>query len=276
MTKEVEALVEYQATIGEANPGSYQPVRFSRIKYKKCAYTHIDIRRYRRGYDAEGEEAFYPTKTGFRFLESEFRRVVKEYTLTPETYLHPQIAKRCLPMLKTGPLESAVIEAFKLVEICVRNRSGAPGDEVGVRLLRRAFNPNTGPLTDLDLPMAEREAFANYLVGAYGFYRNPCSHRDVGVDFLSAFVRIVVASDLLWAVERAPLKPDVRRPERRPPDCEAGLCSSPCASSVAVGSPRKSANLRCSTPAQVSRSFQSPLKCRTVGGPSHLCRLLIA
>jgi hypothetical protein len=30
-----------------------------------------------------------------------------------------------------------------------------------------------------------------------------CSHRDVDMDFLSAFERIVVASDLLKIVERA-------------------------------------------------------------------------
>jgi uncharacterized protein (TIGR02391 family) len=207
MTKEVEALVEYQETIGEAKPGSFQPVRFSRVKYKKCSYTHIDIRRYQRGYDDEDEEVYYPTKTGFRFPESEFRRVIKDYTLTPETYLHPRIAQRCFPLLKAGALESAVIEAFKFVEVRVRERIGAPGDEVGLRLLRRAFNPNNGPLTDYGLPLAEREAFANYAAGAYGYYKNPCSHRDVDIDFMSAFVRIVVASDLLWAVERAEVKP---------------------------------------------------------------------
>jgi len=207
MSKEVEALVEYQHTFGEAKPGSYQPIRFSRIKYKKCPFTHIDIRRYQRGYDEDGDEAFFPTKTGFRFPESEFRRVVSDYTLTPETYLHPRVAKRCLPLLKEATLQSAVVEAFKLVEVSVRKRIGASGDEVGLRLLRRAFNPTDGPLTDYGLPAAEREAFANYIAGAYGYYRNPCSHRDVAVDYLSAFVRIVVASDLLWAVERAPLKP---------------------------------------------------------------------
>jgi hypothetical protein len=56
-----------------------------------------------------------------------------------------------------------------------------------------------------ELPKAEREAFCNYIAGAFGFYKNPCSHRDIELDFISAFDRIVVASDLLKAIESAKL-----------------------------------------------------------------------
>ncbi len=204
MNKEVEARIEYEETIGEANPGSYQPIRFSRIKYKRSPEAHIDIRRYQRGYE-DDEEVFFPTKTGFRFLEREFRRVVREYTLVPQTYLHPRISRKCEPLLDAHEYESAVLQAFKLVEVKIRDKIGALPEEHGVRLIRKAFHPETGPLTDASLPKAEREAFANYIAGAYGYYKNPCSHRDVGMDFLSAFVRIVVASDLLTTVENAKL-----------------------------------------------------------------------
>ena len=95
MKSEIEAKIEYQKVIGETNPGGYQPIHFSRVKYKASPDTHIDIRQYQRGYDDEGEEAFYPTKTGFRFLEREFRRVVREYVLVPETYVHPLIVSTC-------------------------------------------------------------------------------------------------------------------------------------------------------------------------------------
>lgn len=39
---EVEAKIEFQKVIGEVNPGSYQTVRFSRVKYKQ-AQKHILI-----------------------------------------------------------------------------------------------------------------------------------------------------------------------------------------------------------------------------------------
>ncbi len=102
MKSEIEAKIEYREIIGEANPGDYQTVRFSRIKYKASPEAHIDIRRFQRGYDDDGEEKFFPTKVGFRFLEREFKRVVSQYTLVPETYVHPLIVKRSFQLLKAG------------------------------------------------------------------------------------------------------------------------------------------------------------------------------
>ena len=208
MNKEVEAKIESQNVIGEANSGSYRPVRFSRIKYKACPDTHIDIRQYQRGYDDDGEEVFYPTKKGFRFQEREFRRVIKEYTLVPQMYIHPRIVDRCFKLLQDGEFESAVLQAFKAIETSIRDKISADPEDVGIKLIRRAFNADTGALTDLALPKAEREAFSNYIAGAFGFYKNPCSHRDVEMDFITAFDRIAVASDLLKTIDQSKLNRD--------------------------------------------------------------------
>jgi len=203
MKSEVEAKIEYQEVIGEANPGGYQPVRFTRVKYTASSDPHIDIRQFQRGYDEEDEETWFPTKKGFRCPEREFRRVIRKYTLMPETYVHTEIVKRSFPLLKAGQFESSVIQGFKVIETTVRACITAPSEEVGVKLLRRAFHPDTGPLTNLALPKSEREAFSNYISGAFAYYRNSCSHRDVEMDSISAFERLVVASDLLKAVESA-------------------------------------------------------------------------
>ena len=200
MKNEIEAKIEYQTIIGEANPGGYQPVRFTRVKYKASPNTHIDIRQFQRGYDDEGEETFYPTKKGFRFPEKEFRRVVKEYALMPECYVHPTIIKKCFSLLNDGHFESAVLQAFKTIETNIREKINAQPEEVGSKLIRKAFHPENGPLTNMNLPKAEREAFCNYIAGAFGYYKNPCSHRDVEMDFITAFDRIVVASDLLKVI----------------------------------------------------------------------------
>jgi hypothetical protein len=164
MKSEIEAKIEYQEVIGEANPGGYRPIRFSRVKYKASPDTHIDIRQYQRGYDDEGEEAFYPTKTGFRFLEREFRRVVREYALMPETYVHPLIVKASFRLLNSGDFDSAVLKAFKTIETGIRRRIKASADEIGVNLIRRAFHPENGPLTDMSLPKAEKEALCHTLL----------------------------------------------------------------------------------------------------------------
>lgn len=86
MKTEIEAKIEYREFVGEVNAGGYRPVRFTRVKYKASPEPHLDIRQYQRGYDATGEEVFYPTKMGFHFLEREFRRVVRQYAVVPETY----------------------------------------------------------------------------------------------------------------------------------------------------------------------------------------------
>ncbi|MCR4288732.1 MAG: TIGR02391 family protein [Candidatus Scalindua sp.] len=203
MNNEVEAKIEYQKIIGEAKPGSYQPVRFTRVKYKASSETHIDIRQYQRGYDDEGESKFFPTRKGVRFLEREFNRVIREYTLLPTTYVHSKIIDKSFSLLQSGEFESAVFQAFKTIEIDIREKISADSEEIGVKLIRRAFNPENGKLTDYKLPIAEREAFANYIAGAFGYYKNPCSHRDIEMDFISAFDRIVVASDLLKIIDKA-------------------------------------------------------------------------
>lgn len=200
---EIEAKIEYQKEIGEANPGGYQPVKFTRVKYKASPTAHIDIRRFQRGYDDEGEEAYYPTKIGFRFPEREFRRVIEKYALMPESYIHPIIVEKCFSLLNSGEYESAVIQAFKAVETTTRSKIGAPDEMFGERLLKKAFNPDEGVLTNYKLPKSERFAFLNYITGAFSYYRNSSTHRDIELDFVSAFDRIVVASDLLKAIEDA-------------------------------------------------------------------------
>ncbi len=203
---EIEAKIEYQKVIGEVDKGGYQPVRFTRIKYKAANSTHIDIRKYQRAPsddEKDYEDVFYPTKYGFRFPEREFVRVIKEYTLMPETYVHPVIVKKSFTLLQDGHYESAVLQAFKCIETRIRKLINADPEEVGIKLIRKAFHPKTGKLTDYDLPISEREAFSNYIAGAFGYYKNPCSHRDVELNYLSAFDRIVVASDLLKIIDKS-------------------------------------------------------------------------
>lgn len=203
---EIEAKIEYQKNIGDANKGGFQPIRFTRIKYKSSSETHIDIRKYQRApgdnEKDDNEDIFYPTKYGFRFPEREFVRVIKEYTLMPQTYVHPDILKKSFKLLENEQYESAVLQAFKCIETKIRKMTSSDAEDVGIKLIRKAFHPETGKLTDYDLPISEREAFSNYASGAFGYYKNPCSHRDVELDYLSAFSRIVVASDLLKAIEK--------------------------------------------------------------------------
>ena len=157
MKDEIEAKIEFQKVIGEANPGGYQPVRFTRVKYKASSTAHIDIRQFQRAPADEDDEEdkYYPTKKGFRFPEREFRRVVEKYALMPETYVHPLIVEKSFSLLNNQEFESAVLQAFKATETSIRKKINAPSELFGTRLIRRAYNPDTGSLTNYAIPKSE-------------------------------------------------------------------------------------------------------------------------
>lgn len=207
----VEEKIEYQNILGEAKAGSYHPVRFSRVKYKDNPVTFIDIRMYQRGYDDDGEEAYFPTKTGFQFPESEFEKVVRNWTTTPSACIHPDVMDKSFELLANRQFESAVLQAFKCIEVYIRKKAKLSDDHYGVKLIRKAFDAQKGALTNFNLPVSEREALCHFIAGAYGLYKNPCSHRETQMDFDDAFERIVVASKILKVVEQAPFH-DTKEP----------------------------------------------------------------
>ena len=72
-----------------------------------------------------------------------------------------------------GELDEAVFAAFKAVEVAVRETGGFKATEVGVPLMRKAFDAKNGPLADQSQPDAEREALCHLFAGAIGSYKNP-------------------------------------------------------------------------------------------------------
>jgi hypothetical protein len=157
---------------GQPSPGFYVPTR--RAQNLK---TRSDVDAFRRG----------------RILPSE---------LLPTLF-----AEKVVPLFRRGDHDIAVFQAFKEVEVAVRNTANAKGggysdSEVGTTLMRKAFHPDTGPLADKALVPSEREAEMHLLAAAIGHAKNPTSHRDVATTALEAARLIVFAGHLFEIIER--------------------------------------------------------------------------
>ena len=195
--------IEFQETVAETGRRSYEMLRLSRIKYIGNPHIFLDLRIFQRGYDSQSnDEVYFPTKHGVQFREEQFQRLMGKWTLAPSLLFHPIIIKKAYPSIKKEEYDMAVFKVFKTVEIRVRELSGLPNEMIGVDLMRKAFNPDNGPLTNKAVPKAEREALSHLFSGAIGCYKNPISHREVHLTFNEAFEMLLLASHLLSILDK--------------------------------------------------------------------------
>lgn len=142
------------------------------------------------------------SRRGMRVLEEGSFKEFKNAAMFPRELLHPLIREKVWLALARGDLEEAVFQAFKQVEVSVRAAAKYGPREIGVTMMRRAFNPSGGPLTDGAQEEGEREALSALFAGAIGSYKNPVSHRTVTINEpREAQEMVLLASHLLRIVD---------------------------------------------------------------------------
>ena len=111
--------------------------------------------------------------------------------------LHPRIEAKARIQFAIGAYGSAVLEAFKELEIRVREAGNYPASLVGDSLMRQAFSQDAGPLRDRELVTGERRAIMELYAGAMGAFKNPLSHRTVDFDDPTIAAEQLLFADLL-------------------------------------------------------------------------------
>lgn len=129
------------------------------------------------------------------------RRALFGHRLPKET-LHLGIREEVWALYQREKYDTAVFEAMKAVEVAVRDAAKLQPTDIGAPLMRRAFDVDSGALTDKDAVPAERQALSDLFAGAIGAYKNPHSHRNVVLDDPDEAAEIIfLANHLLRIVD---------------------------------------------------------------------------
>lgn len=117
--------------------------------------------------------------------------------------IHPEIYARCWNLYSARRYDDAILNATKALEGAVRTKAKLTPTSVGVDVMTAAFSPKK-PFLRYSRIDAEQEGMMSLLRGIIQVFKNPQSHRFVGVQSKSECLAVLLmCSNLLHVVENA-------------------------------------------------------------------------
>ena len=150
--------------------------------------------------DQFGSKIFV-TRKGKALQASEDYAAYKNASFFPSD-LDAELMRSVKPLFIRGDYDTAVFRAFKEVEVRVRKRSGLSREDIGNRLMKKAFGP-PGFLATAEGHSSDQDSLRDLFCGAISFCKNPSSHHEVQFENPREVVDMICfANQLLRIVDR--------------------------------------------------------------------------
>lgn len=124
---------------------------------------------------------------------------INEYSLRLENFIvNEDLLGKCQELFNSGEYETAIFSAYRLLEVKVRGKAYLTANDIGQKLMSKAFKVSEGKLriSTCETP-SEELGIQNLFVGAIATFKNPTSHRLVDYKDPRVALQILVFSELL-------------------------------------------------------------------------------
>lgn len=130
-----------------------------------------------------------------------------------DAQFHPAIYHVTWKAFERHQFGDAINLAVKEVEDAIKMSTAGNISESGVELVRKAFDPEEGPMNNPDFPAADNQGLADLLAGFFGRYRGTSPNAVLDIKHVSRVLSM--ASYLMYALDQR--KPQKEEVEAAPP-----------------------------------------------------------